>query len=285
MSKGRRINHAYRVRQQPGITSFFPYLSRTRTESVVYFLRRLDVTDALELVNRKKKEGLKVSLFTLLVTAGARTFEKRPILNRFVLGRRLYQRELFDVSYVVKKSLNDDGEELLLTLPIDRSMMAAEVAEQMAQKHEELRTKEETGLDKLMRLFGRLPRPLLRMLFAVVRFLDFHGCLPAFIRNELPFYCSVFISNLGSIGVDAPFHHLYELGTTSIFLAFGKPYRETVVRRDGTVAIRKLINLNFTVDERICDGYYLARSFDLFIRYMEHPETLFDPPDAATSDS
>ncbi|MHB8962430.1 MAG: 2-oxo acid dehydrogenase subunit E2 [Saccharofermentanales bacterium] len=274
MRKGRQINHAYRVRQQPGITSFFPYLSRTRTESVVYFLRRLDVTDALDMVNRKKKEGLKLSLFTLLVTAGARTFEQRPILNRFILGRRLYQRELFDVSYVVKKSLSDDGEELLLTLPIDSSMKAAEVADLMAQKHEELRSKEENGLDRLMRLFGRLPRPLLRFLFSIVRLLDFHGCLPAFIRNELPFYCSVFISNLGSIGVDAPFHHLYELGTTSIFLAFGKPYKETVVRRDGTVQIRKLINLNFTVDERICDGYYLARSFDMFIRYMENPETL-----------
>jgi hypothetical protein len=274
MRKGRQINHATRVRQQPGITSFFPYLSRTRTESVVYFLRRLDVTDALDLIHKKKQEGTKLSIFTLLVTAGARTFEQRPILNRFVLGRRLYQRDLFDVSYVVKKSLSDDGEELLLTLPIDSGMKAVEVADLMTLRQDELRTKEENGLDKLMGMFGRLPRPILRFLFSIVRLLDFHGILPAFIRNELPFYCSVFISNLGSIGVDAPFHHLYELGTTSIFLAFGKPYRETVVQRDGTVQVRKLMNLNFTVDERICDGYYLARSFDLFIRYMEHPETL-----------
>lgn len=274
MRKGRMINHAYRVRQQPGITSFFPYLSRTRAESVVYFQRRLDVTDTLVFLNQKKKEGTKLSLFTLLVAAGARTFEKRPVLNRFVLGRRLYQRELFDVSYVVKKNMSDEGEELLLTIPVDSSMGAIEIAEMMSHKHEEIKSKEENGLDKLMAMFGRLPRPVLRFLFSIVRLLDYHGILPAFIRDELPFYCSVFISNLGSIGVDAPFHHLYELGTTSIFLAFGKPYRETVVGRDGKVEVRKLMNLNFTVDERVCDGYYLARSFDMFIRYMENPETL-----------
>lgn len=275
MRKGREINHAFRVREQPGITSFFPYLSRTRSESVVYFTRHLDVTDALEFLNEKRKEGTRLSLFTLIVTAAAKTFEQRPRLNRFVLGRRLYQRELFDVSYVVKKSMSDDGEELLLTLPVDSKMGPVEVAEMMASKQEAIRKSEDNGLDKLMGWFGSLPRPLLRFVFTIVRSLDFHGRLPSFIRNELPFYCSLFISNLGSIGVDAPFHHLYEIGTTSIFLAFGKTYKEAVVGKDGNIEIRKLMNLNFTVDERICDGYYLARSFDIFIRYMEHPETLF----------
>ncbi len=275
MRKGRKINHAYRVRQQPGIASFFPYLSRSRAESVVYFTRKLDVTDAIDFINEKKKEGLKLSLFSLIVTAGARTVEQRPLVNRFVLGRRLYQREIFDVSYVVKKSMSDEGEELLLTLPVDPTMKAREVAAMMAAKQDEIRGKQATGLDSLMDLFGKLPRPIMRLVFAIVRFLDFHGRLPAFIRDELPFYSTVFISNLGSIGVDAPYHHLYELGTTSIFLAFGKTYRDTVVSRDGSITVRKFMNMNFTADERICDGFYFARSFDLFIRYLEHPETLF----------
>jgi len=273
--KGRMINNAYRVKGQPGITSFFPYLSRTRTESVVYFTRKLDVTDTMIFLNSRKRNGERISLFNLVVTAAARTAHERPIINRFVLGRKLYQREIFDVSYVIKQNLSDDGKEILLTIQVDDDMSVGEIASLMNRTQEEARNKEESGLDRLMNFFGRFPRPVLRAVFAGLRFLDFHGCVPAFIRGELPFYCTLFISNLGSIGVDAPFHHLYELGTTSLFLAFGQPYLQTKVNRKGEVEVRKFVNMNFTVDERICDGYNLARSFDKFIDYLESPETLF----------
>ncbi len=273
---GRMINHAYRVKEQPGITSFFPYLSRTRTESVVYFTRKLDVTKTMAFLNAKKRNGEKLSLFNLIIASAARTARERPVINRFVLGRRLYQREIFDVSYVVKQSMSDDAKEMLLTIKIDDDMTVNDISDLMARMQDEARTKEENGLDRLMNFFGRFPRPLLRLVFACLRFLDFHGCVPAFIRSELPFYCTLFISNLGSIGVDAPFHHLYELGTTSLFLAFGQPYLQTKANRRGEVEVRKFINMNFTVDERICDGYNLARTFDSFIDYLESPEKLFD---------
>ncbi len=186
----------------------------------------------------------------------------------------MYQREFFDVSYVIKKSMTDAGDELLATVPIEYGLSVEEVAAKMNQKQNGMKEASENGLDNLLRIFGSLPRPILSLCFAIVRRLDFHGRVPAFIRDELPFYCSVFISNLGSIGVDAPFHHLYELGTTSIFLAIGKSSMQPVVAKDGSIETRKIVNLNFTVDERICDGFYIARSFDRFIKYMENPETL-----------
>jgi pyruvate/2-oxoglutarate dehydrogenase complex dihydrolipoamide acyltransferase (E2) component len=52
---------------------------------------------------------------------------------------------------------------------------------------------------------------------------------------------------------------------------------QTKANRRGEVEVRKFVNMNFTVDERICDGYNLARSFDLFIDYLESPEKLYDP--------
>jgi len=270
----RKINHAKRVRERGSITAFFPYLSRTRAESVVYFSKQLDITNATEFLNEKKRNGQNLSLFILIVTAISRTFVQRPMLNRFILGRRLYQRELFDVSYVIKRSLTDLGDELLATVAIKDGSSLEEVAELMNRTQMEMKSKTDNGLDKLLGVFGGLPRPLMQFAFAIVRWLDFHGCVPAFIRNELPFYCSVFISNLGSIGVDAPFHHLYELGTTSFFLAIGKPMLKPVVSKEGVIEIRKIVNLNLTVDERICDGYYLARSLDRFLKYLEHPEMI-----------
>lgn len=271
----RKINHATRVRESQGsISSFFPYLSRSRAESVVYFTKQLDITNATAFLNEKKRNGENISLFNLMVAAMTRVVEQRPMVNRFVLGRRLYQREVFDVSYVIKKSLTDSGEELLNTVPLDFGMTLEEVAARMNLSQTTMKEKTDNGLDNLLRIFGRLPRPIMNLLFAIVRRLDYHGCLPAFIRNELPFYCSVFISNLGSIGVDAPYHHLYELGTTSFFLAIGKATMQPIVTKEGNIEIRKIVNLNFTIDERICDGFYLARSLDRFLKYLENPASI-----------
>ncbi len=267
----RKINHASRVRERGSIAAFFPYLSRTRAESVVYFTKQLDITNASEFLNELKRKGKSISLFSLIVMGIARTFEKRPMLNRFVLGRRLYQREIFDVSYVIKRNLTDAGEELLTTVKIENGESLDEISAKMNQTKTTMRESKDSGLGNLLDLFGGLPRPLMSFVFAIVRWLDFRGRVPAFIRNELPFYCSVFISNLGSIGVDAPYHHLYELGTTSFFLAIGKAVMQPVVTKEGVVEIRKIVNLNITVDERICDGYYLARSLDRFLKFMEHP--------------
>lgn len=271
----RKINHAVRVRENADIGAFFPYLSRTRAESIIYFSKQLDITNALNFINEKKRNGKNISLFNLIVTALAKVFEQRPMLNRFILGRRLYQRDLFDISYVIKKSLTDEGEEILTTIEFDKYMNLEAIAQKMNHIQDSVRNaKEENGLDRLLNFFGGLPRPLMRLVFAIVRFLDFRGMLPSVIRKELPFYCSIFISNLASIAVDAPFHHLYELGTTSIFLAIGKPYMSPVVTKEGTIEVHKVVNLNFTIDERICDGYYLSRSLDRFVKFMDHPEML-----------
>lgn len=272
--KKRRINHAVRVNEKANITAFFPYLSRTRAESVIYFSRQLDITKATEFINEKKRNGKNISLFILIITAVAKTFEQRPLLNRFILGRHIYQRDIFDISYVIKRNLTDLGDELLATLEFAKGSTLEDIAAKMNHTHESMRKEKENGLDKLLVLFGSLPRPIMSLVFAIVRVLDFHGRLPAFIRKELPFYCSVFVSNLGSIGVDAPFHHLYELGTTSIFLAIGKAEMKPVVNDEGIVEVRKILTLNFTADERICDGYYFARSLDRFAKFIEHPDTL-----------
>ncbi|MHB1485090.1 MAG: 2-oxo acid dehydrogenase subunit E2 [Saccharofermentanales bacterium] len=270
----RKINHATRVYEKANISAFFPYLSRTRAESVIYFTKLIDITNATAFLNEKKKTGHSISLFTLILTAVAKTFEQRPMLNRFVLGRHIYQREIFDVSYVIKRNLTDLGDELLATIEFEKGSTLESFSAKMNAVHETKRKEAENGLDKILQLFGSLPRPLMSFAFGIIRILDFYGRVPAFIRNELPFYCSVFVSNLGSINVDAPFHHLYELGTTSIFIAIGKPVMQPVVNDDGIIEIRRMLTINFTADERICDGYYFARSLDRFNKFMEHPDTL-----------
>jgi len=267
---------ASRVKEKGSIFAFFPYLSKSRSESVIYFCKEIDITEASKYLKEKKRNGTPVSLFVFIVTAISKTFNERPLLNRFIRGQRIYQRNTFDVSYIVKQSKTDFGEELLATVEITPEMSPDEIALEMKHMQNNLINNPDNGLEKLMQFFSRFPRFILRIVFRTIKFLDYYGKVPVFIKKELPFYCSVFISNLGSIGVDAPFHHLYELGTTSFFLAIGKPELKPVVdQKTGEIRVRKMVNLNFTIDERICDGYYLAKSLDKFIKYVENPELLY----------
>ena len=55
-------------------------------------------------------------------------------------------------------------------------------------------------------------------------------------RKRDPLYASAFVANMGSLGLDAPFHHLYEYGGISIFAGFGGVKNEVVVRNNLDVA-------------------------------------------------
>jgi hypothetical protein len=97
-----------------------------------------------------------------------------------------------------------------------------------------------------------------------------------------PFYATLFFANLGSIGLDTPFHHLYEWGNSSFFVVMGK-----LTQKDGhrgpSGAKRHSINFKVTLDERISDGIYFARSASIFYRLLTSPELLDMPLDQAKS--
>ena len=82
----------------------------------------------------------------------------------------------------------------------------------------------------------------------------------------------------GSIGIDPIYHHLYDFGTTSVFLALGKKQRVQVVEPDGSVVVKRVVRVKFVLDERICDGQYYAESFRIFRRLLKKPEQLEVPP-------
>ena len=73
-------------------------------------------------------------------------------------------------------------------------------------------------------------------------------------REILPFYSSLFISHLGSIGADAPFHHLYEFGTTSVFHDHWSNLPKSISGKDNGVEWRRMVDIAVTIDGRICDA-------------------------------
>ncbi|MBR4173456.1 MAG: 2-oxo acid dehydrogenase subunit E2, partial [Clostridia bacterium] len=46
---------------------------------------------------------------------------------------------------------------------------------------------------------------------------------------------------------------------------------------NGSVTMRDSVDLGFTVDERIADGYYFSKTIQLFKNILENPEVLDKP--------
>jgi hypothetical protein len=115
---------------------------------------------------------------------------------------------------------------------------------------------------------------VLRLGVRVVRRLDAWGLLPASFSADDPLYASAFVANLGSVGLDAAYHHLYEYGTIPIFVTLGRLHRAPLVRADGSLGIREVFTLRYTYDERIEDGFYAARALERLQALLETPAQL-----------
>ena len=146
-----------------------------------------------------------------------------------------------------------------------------EKLEQAINTNKENATQNDT--DILATALSFIPNFLLKWAVSLIMFLDKHGLLPKFIIKASPFHTSAFLTNVASLGIDAIYHHLYNFGTTGLFLAMGKKKKDFIYD-DESIKEEKCISLAFVCDERICDGYYFANSVKMFNRYLKKPELL-----------
>jgi len=139
---------------------------------------------------------------------------------------------------------------------------------------DEGRSGRESASDREVHAILRLPSFARRMVVALGRRLDAAGMLPRAMIDNDPLYASAFVANLGSVGLDAAYHHLFEHGTTPIFVTMGRVQRAPFVREDGSVASREVFALKYTFDERTEDGFYAARGLERLKHLLEHPAEL-----------
>lgn len=99
-----------------------------------------------------------------------------------------------------------------------------------------------------------------------------------------PFHTSAFITDLGSLWVKPVYHHLYDFGTTSVFIAFGGKERHRELDAEGRVTERKRIGVKIVNDERICDGHYYAGAFKFLAGLFRDPGQLESPPERVVED-
>ena len=263
-----------RVVEQHPLNAMMPYMMRGRNESLVYFQTALDVEELLEYIDAKRAAGVDVKFFQMFVAALVKLLKERPKLNRFVSGRRVYQRNHIRVSFIAKKAATDESEETNVALTFHEKSTFQDVLSRMRRDIKTAKSDEVKDDDAFIRTLMKLPRFALRIVFAVLRWMDFYFDIPKAIANIDPLRCSVYVANLGSIGIEAPFHHLYEWGNCSVFIAIGRIRYMPVALEDGTLAARKMVEVKVTIDERIADGFYFARSLELMEGYLKNPESI-----------
>jgi hypothetical protein len=262
-----------------------PFIMRSRIDAQDYFEDRIDVGPSESWLREKRAEGHALGFLHLLVAAYVRTLARKPRLNRFVAGQRIYARDEILVSFALKKRLHEDSPETAVKIrlrPTDTVFEVAEAIDAAVAANRAPGSGNEA--DRAARLFMLCPRFLVRSLLWLLRFLDYYGALPRAIHRASPFHTSVFVTDLGSLGIRPIYHHLYEFGTTSVFIAFGAKERELVLGEDGKVGERKVVGIKVVNDERICDGHYYAAGFKHFLGLFRHPERLERPPDAVVED-
>ncbi len=267
------------VTDEAPVRRMIPYLMIGRNESAVYHDQIMDLARAkpwLKNYNRHHKQP--ATLFHLLLYAIGRGFHERPGMNRFVSGGRIYQRKGVQISFAAKKRLLDSAPLSTIKLAMPKEQRFTACVERIVDSIANARGDGMSMVDKELKLALALPGVMLRAVMAILRFLDRVNLLPGAMIETDPMYASCFVANLGSIGLDRTYHHLYEYGTISLFAALGTPKKILVPGPDDKPMVKEAIEVRWAFDERIHDGFYCAASMRVAQRIVEDPERYLGDP-------
>lgn len=263
-----------RVERVPGYRQMMPYLMKNKNESQVYIKYTIDMENAMAfLENPPGNLKGKVTLTMLLLRALTLVLDEYPRMNRFISGRRLYQRDAIRFSFSAKKSFDQAAPLVVIKMDFDPKESMEDMVHRIIAKLSEGRSDEKSYTDKETNLVLMLPRIGIRFVVWVLRTLDYYNLLPlSFIKNDL-FFASIFVANLGSVGLESGYHHAYEYGNVPHFLSLGRVQKMPVVRDDQVVA-RRVAEIKVTYDERTEDGFNGSLGLDRLQEYLENPEKM-----------
>ncbi len=269
------------VKDVPGLQTIMGHILPNRTDCEVFMKDSFDVTDLLPYLAEKNAShpDYKTTVFHALIMSIARMINERPKMNRFIQGRRMYERYDISLSFVCKRRFQDNGEEALMFFVPKEDETLDTMSYKIAGEIQETRKSESStgGIDAVIDGFAKIPRLILIPVMRIIRWLDFWGVNPKALTDGDPNYSSVLLSNLGSIQAPAVYHHLNNYGTNSIMVTIGTIHKEERIMPDGSKQIRDVVDIGATLDERIADGFYFARSLKLVKHIFSHPELLDKP--------
>jgi len=267
------------LRNTDSMHLIMPLMYPNRCDNEAFISERIDLTNINRYLEKKNADNpdYAYNLFQIMVTAMLKTITLRPRMNCFIANKNMYQRNEVTAAFTVKKVFSDRGGEALAAIHSKGSDTIDSIHEQIYRQVSFCRSEEKDPSTASMDIVQKLPRFLVKFVGAVARFLDRHGWMPQAVIATDPFYSSVVLANLGSIGLHAGYHHLTNWGTTSVFCVIGEIKKRPFYDENGNVEMRESVDLGLTIDERLADGYYYSKTIRLLKKLLEEPELLERP--------
>ncbi|MCB9666125.1 MAG: hypothetical protein H6732_18600 [Alphaproteobacteria bacterium] len=258
------------VENLPPYRRMLAYAMPGRNESVVYFDRAVRA-EKLEAYLEQAKDKLGANMTHATVAAVLGAFGDNPRMNQFVAGRRLYRRKGVWVTFSMKRQkLNRKAYLAAVKLDLREGETFRELVDRINAKVGEERSGKKTAADKEFDILNLLPRPFLRSAVGLIRVLDYYGLVPSWFIQGDGMFTSMFVANLGSVGMGPGYHHLYEYGTCPLFLMIGK-VEDRVIVEDGKPVAARILPLRFSFDERIDDGHNANYGIEAIVTRLEDP--------------
>lgn len=268
---------AKRIRNISGMTQIMIDLKPNRSVSDVYINQDMDVTNLCKYVEKQKSEGKEITYFHAFVTAIAKVIYNRPLLNRFVANRHVYEHNDIVISFVAKIAFEDTAEEMMILLKIDPEDNLESIGRKIKEKVASIRNNKKVskkGANNAIDILGKLPNIIRIPVVGLLKWTDKVGILPASLIEDNIYYSSMIVSNLGSIGCGAIFHNLTNFGTCSSLATMGEIAPKAIYDEKGNKTIKKVCPFGINLDERIADGFYFAKSLQLMQYIFDNPELL-----------
>ncbi len=277
-----------RVRSLDPISVVASYIMPNRNGASNFFKGKLEITEIEKYIRAKKTAGMEGFGMTIpLLAAYVRTVAKYPGLNRFLSGQKTYSRDE-DIQFcmVVKKDMSTSGSDTIIKLHLNPADTAMDVYEKFNAAVNKVRStkKLDSKFDGTAAAVGAIPGVLLKFAIWFLKTLDYFGLLPKFLLEVSPFHGSVFFTSMGSLGIPAIYHHLYDFGNLPVFCAFGCKEKVKELDGEGNPVDAKYIDFSFVLDERTVDGFYYATALKYFQKVLRHPEDLDKKPEEVIHD-
>ena len=250
------------------------------SEGKIFGTCEVDATEALRYLERRRAEGVRLSMTHLVVRATALILrDTLPELNQTVRRGRLYQRSTIDIfiSVALKRGKEVSGFKIERVDTKSLEEIAAEIRDVAIR----IRRGDTTlGVVRTQQLLKSVPGPLLRPALRLLRLLviDVGLDLSPLVPKD-PFG-SLLVTEIGSYGLGVGYPALLPLSGASCIIAIGKIEEKAVVR-DGEVVVRPMLPLSATFDHRVADAYHAGALVRNAQEILTHPERLEEPRAAA----
>ena len=271
----------YRVKGNDPMYELVPYIMPYRYDASNSVTEEIDLSLMQDYIRKCRKRGISMNHMSIIIAGALRLVSQNPYLNRFVMNRKIYARNHFCVSFVTLQPGKESDTVNKLYFNLDDDIFTVNKKVQDAIERSQIPSSL-NAMDKLMTKLVRAPF-LVGFLVGCLKIIDKYFTLPFSIIDASPFHTSLFVTNLASIRTNAIYHHLYEFGTTGVFIAMGQPIKK-VVKNGEMTEEHKIMELGIVTDERIANGHYYGRCFKELNRYYKNPELLETKPETIVRD-